>query len=73
MLGHMYARIGADKLALKPWLYWMQSGGVTLAFIAPSLFFSYARHALGPRAAVIDAGFWFVVYLASGTLFWALA
>ncbi|MEY4159402.1 MAG: hypothetical protein RLZZ136_23 [Pseudomonadota bacterium] len=73
MLGHMYARIGPDKLALKPWLYWMQSGGLVLAFIAPALFISYARHGLGKRPALIDAGFWLVVYLATSTLFWALA
>ena len=73
MLGHMYARIGPEKLAAKPWLYWMQAGGVALAFITPALFISYARQRLPQREALVDAGFWMTVYLASGTVFWALA
>ncbi len=73
MLAHAFARIGPDKLAVKPWLYWMQSGGVALAFVAPALFISYARHRMPLREALVDAGFWLAVYLASGTVFWALA
>ncbi len=37
MLGHALARIGADKLAAKPWLYFMQSGGLALAFVLPAV------------------------------------
>ena len=73
MLGHMFARLGADTLAAKPWLYWMQSGGIALAFIAPALFISYSRHRMPMREALVDAWFWMVVYLATGTVFWALA
>lgn len=72
MLAHAYARIGADKLAIKPWLYWMQSGGIALAFVAPALFISYARHRMTLREALVDSGFWLAVYLATGTVFWAL-
>ena len=72
MLGHMFARVGPETLAAKPWLYWMQSGGVALAFIVPALFISYSRHRIGMREALVDAGFWVVVYLATGTVFWAL-
>ncbi len=72
MLGHNYARIGAAVLAAKPWLYWMQSGGVALAFILPALWISYARQRIARREALVDAGFWLVVYLAAGTVFWAL-
>lgn len=73
MLAHSFARIGSATLAIKPWLYWMQSGGIALAFIGPALFISYARHRMPMREALVDAGFWLVVYLATGTVFWALA
>ncbi len=72
MLGHAYARIGAVTLAAKPWLYWMQSGGIALAFILPALLISYSRQRLSRRDALVDGGFWLVVYLATGTVFWAL-
>jgi hypothetical protein len=73
MLAHNYARIGPDILAARPWLYWMQSGGVALAFITPALFISYARQRLDLREALVDSGFWIVVYLATGTVFWVLS
>ncbi len=72
MLGHALARIGADKLAAKPWLYWMQTGGIALAFIIPALWISYARLGASRRDALVDAGFWLAVYLLTGTVFWAL-
>ncbi|PLK24337.1 DUF1761 domain-containing protein [Novosphingobium sp. TH158] len=73
MLAHAFARIGSDTLAVKPWLYWMQSGGVALAFVGPAIFISYARHRMPLREALVDAGFWLAVYIASGTVFWLLA
>jgi hypothetical protein len=73
LLGHMYARIGAEALAAKPWLYWMQSGGVALGFIMPALWISYSRQRLPLREALVDSGFWIAVYLAAGTVFWALS
>lgn len=77
MLGHAFARIGAARLAVKPWLFWMQSGGIALAFIIPALWLSYARLnsaglAVSRRDALVDAGFWLTVYLATGTVFWTL-
>ncbi len=72
MLAHNFARLGADRLAAKPWLYWMQSGGIALAFIIPALWISYAHQRISRREALVDAGFWLVVYLATGTVFWAL-
>lgn len=72
MLAHNYARIGTATLEAKPWLYWMQSGGIAIAFIIPALWLSYSRHRLPRRAALIDSGFWLVTYLATGTVFWAL-
>lgn len=73
MLGHALARIGADKLAVKPWLFWMQTGGIALAFILPTLAMSYARRGIGLAAMAVDGGFWLLVYLLTGTVFWALA
>ena len=73
MLAHNFARIGAATLAVKPWLYWMQSGGIAVAFIIPALWISYARRRLPRREALIDSGFWLVTYLATGTVFWALS
>ena len=73
MLGHAYARIGEATLAAKPWLYWMQAGGIAVAFIAPALFISYSRQRLSRREAAVDSGFWLVVYLATATVFWALS
>jgi hypothetical protein len=72
MLAHNYARIGAAVLEAKPWLFWMQAGGIAIAFVIPALWLSYSRHRLPRRAALIDSGFWLVVYLATGTVFWAL-
>jgi hypothetical protein len=72
MLGHNFARLGAATLAVKPWLYWMQSGGIAFAFIIPALWISYAHQRISRREALVDAGFWLVVYLASGTVFWIL-
>lgn len=73
MLGHMFARIGAEKLAAKPWLYWMQSGGVALTFIGPAILMTHARNGLALRKALVDAAYWLVVYLLTGTLFWVLS
>lgn len=73
MLAHNYARIGPDVLAAKPWLYWMQAGGIAIAFVVPALFVSYSRHRLALREALVDGGFWVVVYLVTGTVFWALS
>ena len=73
MLGHNFARVGAETLVIKPWLYWMQTGGIALAFIAPALLISYSRQRLSMREALVDVGFWIVVYLATGTVFWALS
>ncbi len=72
MLGHALARIGADRLAAKPWLYWMQSGGVGIAFVVPAVLLTHLRNGTDRRSALMDAGFWLAAYLAMGTVFWAL-
>jgi len=72
MLAHALARIGPDTLALKPWLYWMQSGGVAAFFVVPALWINHARYRASLREALVDGGFWLTAYLAMGTVFWAL-
>lgn len=73
MLAHNFARIGRATLVVKPWLYWMQSGGIAFAFVIPALWISFSRNGVPRREAWVDAGFWMVVYLAMGTVFWVLA
>ncbi len=72
MMGHMFARVGPETLAAKPWLYFMMSGGLALTFVIPALLASYAHMRLSTRLALIDGGYWLVAYLAMGTIFWLL-
>jgi hypothetical protein len=73
MLGHMYARIGGETLAARPWLYWMQSGGIAIAFVLPAIWMTYYRLGADRRTRLVEAGYYLVAYLAMGTVFWALA
>jgi len=73
MLGHNFARIGAATLAAKPWLYFMQSGGIALAFVCPVLWLTYARHGVTGRDRLVNVTYWLAAYLAMGATFWALA
>ena len=73
MLGHMFARVPAENLSAKPWLYFMMSGGLAVAFVIPALWISYTHQRLSTRMALIDAGYWLTAYLAMGAVFWALA
>lgn len=72
LLGHMFARIGTATLDDKPWLYWMQAGGIAIGFIIPALWISGTRQRQPLRETLVDSGFWVVVYLAAGTVFWVL-
>jgi len=72
MLGHLYARLPAENLAAKPWLYFMMASGLAVAFVIPALWISYAHQRLSTRLALIDAGYWIVAYLAMGAAFWLL-
>ena len=72
MMAHMFARVGAETLAAKPWLYFMMSGGLAVAFVVPALLISYTHQRLSTRLALIDAGYWVVSYLAMGVGFWAV-
>lgn len=72
MLGHALARIGAETLAAKPWLYFMQSGGLAIAFVMPAVWLTHARNRVEPMRRVIDCAFWLIAYLAMGLVFWVL-
>lgn len=72
MMGHMYARIGSETLAAKPWLYFMQAGGLALAFVLPALWVSYKHMRCSNRLAMIDGGYWVAAYLTMGAVYWLL-
>ncbi|MEW9854227.1 DUF1761 domain-containing protein [Novosphingobium sp. M1R2S20] len=72
MLGHNFARIGAETLAFKPWLYFMQTGGTALFFVLPAVWLTHARTGTEPTKRLLDCGFWLAAYLAMGVVFWAL-
>ena len=73
MLGHLFARIGAATLADKPWLYFMMSGGLALAFVIPALWISFSHIRVPTRVALIDAGYWLAAYLTMGLTFFLAA
>ncbi|WP_067733959.1 DUF1761 domain-containing protein [Novosphingobium naphthalenivorans] len=72
MLGHNFARIGVETLSVKPWLYFMQSGGIAMAFVIPAVWLTHLRNRTEPARGVMDCLFWLVAYLAMGLVFWAL-
>ncbi|MCW1427666.1 DUF1761 domain-containing protein [Novosphingobium sp. JCM 18896] len=73
MLGHNCARIGAETLAAKPWLWLMQSGGLAIAFVMPAVWLTQARHGMTPGQRLIDCLYWLAAYLLMGATFWALS
>ena len=72
MLGHALARIGPDKLELKPHLYFMQAGGLALAIVIPALWLAQARHGVAARETWRDSAALLIAYLGMGTVFWLL-
>jgi hypothetical protein len=72
MLGHALARIGADKLAVKPWLYAMQSGGLALAFVLPAVWMLGLRSGAAKRDMARDSAAFVLAYLAMGAVFYFL-
>ena len=73
MLGHAFARIGGDKLALKPQLYFMQSGGFALAFVIPALWISQSKHGISTRTIAKESGLFLCAYLMMGASFWVMS
>lgn len=72
MLGHALARIGVEKLAVKPWLYFMQSGGLALAFVLPALWMLGLRSGAAQAAMARDSAAFVLAYLAMGAVFYFL-
>ena len=72
MVGHMLARVGADTLNAKPWLYFMMSGGLALTFIGPAIVITSVRRGQSLISALVDWLAWLTTYLAMGTTFWVL-
>ena len=73
MLGHALARIGPDKLSAKPQLFFMQSGGLALAFVLPALWLTQLRDGIPRRQTAIDSLAFLIAYLAMGAVFWVRA
>ena len=73
MIGHMFARVGAETLAAKPWLYFMMSGGLAVAFVVPAMWINYLHLRVSVRLALIDAGLWLTTYVSIGLTFFAMA
>lgn len=72
MLGHALARIGPDKLAMKPQLYFMQSGGLALAFVLPAVWILGLKSGVARGEMVRDGAAFVLAYLAMGVVFFAL-
>ena len=72
LMGHNFARVGADTLAAKPRLYWMMSGGFALFIATPAVWLTAARHGASHRDSALQAGCWLAAFLAMGTVFWML-
>jgi hypothetical protein len=72
MLGHNFARIGSETLSAKPWLYFMQSGGIAIAFVIPAIWLNNLRLGVDLHKRLVECGFWLVAYLGMGAVFWAL-
>ncbi len=70
MFGHAFARIGSDTLAIKPWLYFMQTGGIAIAFVMPALWMMQGRQGTEPARKLGDCLFWLLAYLSMGAVFW---
>ena len=73
MLGHALARIGPEKLAAKPQLFFMQSGGLALAFVLPAVWLIQLRDGTPRRQTIVDSLAFLTAYLAMGAVFWVRA
>ena len=69
MIGHMFARVGADTLHAKPWLYFILSGGLAGAFVVPALVSSQRAAGMPGLRIAGDAAGWLAAFLAMGLVF----
>lgn len=72
MLGHALARIGPEKLAVKPHLYFMQSGGLALAFVLPALWMLGSKSGRSRFEMARDSAAFLLAYLMMGLVFFLL-
>lgn len=72
MMGHNFARLGEAVLEAKPWLYFMQTGGMALFFVIPATWLTHTAKGTEPMQRVTDALGWLAAYLAIGLVFWVL-
>ena len=72
MLGHALARIGPEKLAAKPQLYFMQSAGLALAIVIPALWIVALQNGTPARQTWRDSLAFLLAYLVMGAVFWKL-
>ena len=72
MLGHSFARIGADNAGSQAMALFDAIGRGGAGIYHPGAWLTHARDAVMAPRRVIDCGFWLVAYLAMGGVFWAL-
>ncbi|MFM5917393.1 MAG: DUF1761 domain-containing protein [Novosphingobium sp.] len=72
MLGHALARIGPEKLAMKPQLYFMQSGGLAAAIVIPALWIAQRASGVPARESWRASAAFLAAYLVMGAVFWAM-
>lgn len=72
MLGHSLARIGPEKLAAKPQLYFMQSGGLALAIVIPALWVVSRRNNQSVAETLRLSAAFLAAYLVMGAVFWGM-
>lgn len=72
LLGHALARIGPEKLAVKPHLYTMQAAGLALAIVIPALWMAGKRAGAGSTALWRDSAAFLCAYLVMGAVFWVM-
>lgn len=70
MMGHNFARVGADRLTEKPWLFWMMPVGFALWFVVPALVLAQGRLGVGWKERALDATGWVLAFAVMGTVFY---
>ena len=72
LIGHNFARVGAETLAAKPWLYWMMSGGWALMIAVPVLYVTLGGLGVPRWERLAECSRWVAAFLVMGTVFWLM-